>query len=216
MKLSPALILALFTAACGSYTPKAPKPITVYLTDINKELKGTPWIDNYHALPELTADQQAHKMAERNRLVGEVVISMKKDYETFKVKLSAGKATEDTVGDILQIGLGGAGVLSAAERVKTVLATAATMLSGTKSSIDANWLHQHSISSLISEMDYLRDTEYAVILQKENQPVSAYSLEAAMSDLMDYYSAGTIVAAQQAIDNTTSSQAAAAKAALRH
>jgi hypothetical protein len=216
MKLSSVFFLALFTVACGSYTPKAPKPITVYQKDVTQELSGNGWLTAYNAMPEGTADQQAAKVAQRNRLLYDFVWGIDRNYEKFEVEFYAGKASWDIAGDLVQIGLSGAGVLSSAERVKTVLAAAATMASGTKASIDDRWINNETRQVIVSEMQALRSTQLGVIQQGMAQPLAAYPLEAGIRDVQAYFTAGTVVSALQAISTNASSQAAQAKAALRH
>ena len=210
------LILCLFTFACGSYTPRAPKPIGVYQQTVNQELTGSAWLTSYNAMPETSPDQVAAKVAQRNRLLYDFIWGIDRNYEKFEVAFYAGKASWDILGDLVQIGIGGAGVLSGAERVKSVLAASATMAAGSKASVDSHWVDSQTRTVIVAQMQALRATQLGVIQQGMAQPLAEYPLEQGIRDAQAYFGAGTVVSALQAISTNASAQATAAKAALRH
>jgi hypothetical protein len=188
----------------------------VYQQTVTQELSGSAWLTAYNSMPESTADQQNAKMAQRNRLLYDFIWPVDAGYNRFEVAFYTGVATEQTAFGLAQIGLGGAGTLASAERVKTVLASAATMLAGTNATISSQWFNQATRTTIVSEMQALRASQLSVIQQGMGQPLASYPLEQGIRDVQQYFMAGTVVSALQAISTNASAQAQAAKQALRH
>jgi hypothetical protein len=209
------VLLLLPTAACTKYAPKAATPIRFYQKQVNAELASGEWLAKYAALPIATAADQSFKTAERNRLLNEFIYVIDNSYSKFESDFYGARATEDIGGDFLQIGLTGAAALTGAAGTKTVLALVATAATGGKASIDNHWFNQQSRYAIVTQMRALRDTQLAEIEKSMAQGCGAYPLENGIRDVQEYYQAGSIVAALQAIASNAGSQATAAKAALK-
>jgi hypothetical protein len=210
------LPLTFFLSACTHYTPRAPAPIRVYRTVVDQELSTAAWLTKYNAMPQATADEQSAKALERNRLLNEFVYVIDTTYNRFEVEFYAGDAKGDIASDFLQLGLGGAGSIAGGERVKSILATSASLAAGGKASIDSHWLDKQTRYAIVAQMQALRSTALVPIQTGMGETLQAYSLEQGIRDCQSYFDAGSVVAALQAIASTAGAQATAAKLALDH
>jgi len=209
-----ALASVVMFSGCTRYSPRAPAPIKFYLKQIDAELSSSDWLLKYNALPQVTPADLAIKTSERNRLLNEFVWVIDNTYGKFEVSFYSGKATQDIAGDFLQLGLTGAAALTAGAHAKTVLAIVATTAAGGKASIDARWFDQQSRYAVVAQMQALRATQLALIEQGMKQGIAEYPLAQGIRDAQDYYQAGSVVSALQAIASSAGSQATAAKQAL--
>ena len=103
-------------------------------------------------------------------------------------------ATDRTYTDL---GLGTAASIgiTKGERPLQIIGVALTAFRGGRRSLDANLYKDQSTPILISKMDGNRARVRATILARETNNVADYPLGAAVSDLVDYYNAGTLVRA---------------------
>jgi hypothetical protein len=203
-----AMLTAFFLSACSGYRPRAARPLSVYNSQVNAELAGN-WLAAYDALTDQTA-----KLNQRNHLLSEFVWAVDRNYDRFEVAFYTNKAAEDIAGDFIGLGLGGASVFTGSAHAKTILSVVAATVIGAKASIDSRWYNQETREAIVSEMRALRSTQLAVIEKGMGEPLSSYSLDEGILDVQEYYQEGSIVAALQAISQTASGQAVAAKAAL--
>lgn len=92
--------------------------------------------------------------------------------------------------DWIKLALGGAGALYAG--ASQALSAATAGIEGAKASFDKQAFFENTITTLFAAMDANRKTVLVKIRQGLGQPVANYPLTHAMSDLEDYYIAGTI------------------------
>ncbi len=81
------------------------------------------------------------------------------------------------------------------ERTLQIIGVALTAFRGGRKSADANFYKDTSTQILISKMDGNRAKARATIVEREGKKAEDYSLGAAVSDIVDYYNAGTLVRA---------------------
>lgn len=110
------------------------------------------------------------------------------------------------------IALSGTGALIADSVTKSILAAVDTGLKGTKEAYDKDILVQRTIENLQKSMRTNRNIIKSRILTNLNRPNSVYPLELALSDVEDYYRAGTITAGLIGISEKTSVQLATSEA----
>lgn len=213
LKVMGILVLALMMVGCAEYRPRAPRALGSYTAAANAELSGN-WLSSYDALPYDTPAALLAKQQARNQLISAFIWAVDRNYDRFEVQFYSNKATEDIAGDFIGIALGSATVFTASAHAKTILATVAAAVVGTKASVDAHWYNTQTRESVVSEMRALRATQLTVIETGMTNPVSAYSLDQGILDVQAYYQDGSIVSALQAIAQMTSSNAVAAKATL--
>jgi hypothetical protein len=97
--------------------------------------------------------------------------------------------------------------------LKSVLSAIASGTTGIKTSYLKNFYDQQTRAAVVQKMRALRATQLATIADDGHMKAgpSNYGLEAGLSDLAAYYSAGTIIGALQGIAETAGADQAKAK-----
>ncbi len=120
-------------------------------------------------------------------------------YIKFIRQFAASKAQLDTAFDLLMTGVGLATAVTGGEAAKAALGAASAGLGATRTSIDKNFFYEKTVPALITAMNAQRKVVLLPILVGIKSDIKAYPLALALSDLSEYYFAGTFVGALQAI-----------------
>lgn len=137
----------------------------------------------------------------RNDLIDDFLRLIDNQYETYVTRIRREKSYTDVALDLVGIGLGTGGTLTGSTGVKTTLAALSTALTGGRSSFNKNVLLDQTIPVLISKMDALRAKKKTAIralmrdATRNDTPLSQYSVREALTDLTEYYAAGTVTRA---------------------
>lgn len=134
----------------------------------------------------------ADQRAIRNRFIETRLGAIDAQYLSFKESLYTQSVTSNILVDLTTIGLNVAGVATPGSSAKTILHGASGGLIGAKAAVDKNVFFERTMPALLSQMEALRKTVRARILEGLARTVDAYPLTQAVSDLQDYYVAGTI------------------------
>ncbi len=134
----------------------------------------------------------ADQRAVRNKFIETRLGAVDTQYLSFKESLYTQAVASNVFVDLATIGLNVAGVATPGASTKTILHGASGGLLGAKASIDKNVFFERTMPALMSQMEALRKTVRARILEGMAKTVDAYPLSQAVSDLQDYYVAGTI------------------------
>jgi hypothetical protein len=205
------ILLLMITSACSVYRPKAPIP-TAYSKQIQADVASTSLRSSYNAMPEGTDGEKAAKVARRNQILSELIYLVDQNYYTFENHFYGSQATFSTAADAANLGLTAAGAVTGTTEIKSILSATATGVTGFRTSVEKNFFDQQSRAAVVTKMRALRATQLATI-QDENHMkagVTAYSLEAGISDVNAYFDAGTVVAALQSIAESAGQQTKAA------
>jgi hypothetical protein len=116
-------------------------------------------------------------------------------YVDFINDLQAGRDRTNFVADVVELGTTAAVGITNGERPLQILGVALTAFRGGRRSADLNFYKEQTTPVLISKMDGNRAKVRATILTRERASVDDYPLGAAISDIVDYYNAGTLVRA---------------------
>jgi len=111
------------------------------------------------------------------------------DYET---KLFLNEGSFRVASDFVQLGLAAGSTVTIGARGKTILSALLSGVTGTSLSVDKNFFRQQTVQAITSSMEANRDRIKTVILQELKQDTSTYPFEAARSDLIKYFFAGTL------------------------
>ena len=214
LRILSILMAVIVLGGCTHLRPRSPSPLTVYNKQINKNLSSN-WLAQYDAMPEATPAEQATKAAQRNHLLRQFVSSVDHNYYNFETSYYSNKAIEDISGDFIGIALGGATVFTESAHAKTILATVAAAIVGGKASVDAHWYDSRTREAIVMQMHALRDTQLTVIETGMGGSLASYPLDQGILDVQEYYQAGSISSALQAISQTANSNAVTARAARR-
>lgn len=116
-------------------------------------------------------------------------------YVEFIQTLGVDKQVLDTSSDIMLLGLNTAGMLTGGVRAKANLAAAATLITGSKTSIDKNFYFEKTMPALVATMNNQRKSVLIRIIDGRNDDLKNYSMTQALGDLYDYEHAGTLIGA---------------------
>jgi len=133
----------------------------------------------------------------RNEILQALQTEIDDSYRTYKSSMFATSAYYGVLTDFAVLGLSGAGTVVGASGTKTILSAMSTGVVGANGSVSKQFFNQQSVLSVIAAMDACRATKQALLAKKQQQPLSSYSLELGVSDLLDYFQSGTLVAGLQ-------------------
>lgn len=160
----------------------------------------------------------ALRRTKRDQIVRARLYAIDVNYDDFVRTVSGQQKTFAIGADLVSAGLTGAATLAKSATTKTHLTTYASAALGVRSTVDKELFYSKTLPAVVSQMDASRKTVLAKITEGLAQPASNYSLVEALSDLQDYYTAGTLngalnqiakdagaksAVAQQKIDNVT-------------
>ncbi len=121
------------------------------------------------------------------------------NYKIFVRSFVLQKQRGDTATDAVLIGLNTAGAIIVPSTTTQILAGVAAGITGVKASFDKNFYYEQTVKALYSAMNAQRKEVRARILTGLSLDYGSYPLSQALSDLDDYYFAGTFLGALQSI-----------------
>lgn len=131
----------------------------------------------------------------RNEVIENALPYIDEAYMDFVTDLQAGRDRDNFLLDLVELGgTASAGIVNG-ERSLQIIGVALTAFRGGRRSIDANFYKDTSIPILISKMDGNRAQVRATIIEREKQSTADYQMGAAVSDIVDYFNAGSLVRA---------------------
>jgi hypothetical protein len=186
------------TTGCLRVAPKMPpvlsSPPDIYYSAA--DLKTD--VDAYRA--SLKASKLDEAKTERNQIVYRVLAQLDAAYGQFEITLTTSRAGYDTAGAAANLGLTAAATVVGATDVKEILTATSTAFQGTQISFDKNFFAQQTTQALISQMRASRKTLQAQVIQSlTTKDAISYPLEAAWTDIIGYYYAGTLPSALVAV-----------------
>ena len=184
-------------AVIGGTSGPTPAPANYTLASYDADLK------NY-----TDTKNPQEKQPLRDKLVYSVVAEIDYAFGNFESRLFLDQGAFRVGSDFLSLGLAAGSTITPAARTKTVLSALIAGTTGTSLSLDKNFFQQQTIQALVSSMEANRDGIKTNILKQLTLGVDKYPFEAARSDLIKYYFAGTLVSGLQRIHQDA---AAAAK-----
>jgi len=143
----------------------------------------------------------------RNEFIESAIPFIDESYTNFIVELQAGRDRNNFVADVVELGTGGAIGITNGQRPIQILGVALTAFRGGRRSTDLNFYKEQATPILISKMDDNRAKVRATILNREADDVDDYPIGASISDIIEYYNAGTLVRALTQLQKDTAVQA---------
>ena len=195
-------IISLSLTGCDSaHYGGAPEPSF----DVEKDLKqlaegfgNSISISDYYEQKKSGGSEEQLKATRDKFTIGRLTL-MNIRYIQFIRQSTSDRQLLDSAVDILGIGLNIAGVSFDSAATKTALAAAAAGVTGSKATIDKNYYFEKTIPALITAMNAQRKAALVPILEGLQKDINEYPFEQAVTDLHNYYSAGTFIGAIQAI-----------------
>jgi uncharacterized membrane protein YiaA len=202
------LAAALALAGCKTIgNGGAPEPafdIDADLKALSSEFNASTSVSSYY---NQAAAGGPVAVSARNRFISGRLVQIDLQYIRFIRSLTADKQRLDTAGDLLNLTLNVAGTLTGGERAKANLAAAATALNGTKTTVDKQYFYEKSMDALVGTMNAKRKVVLVGILTGlATKSVDEYPFELALTQLNEYYMAGTLSGAIQFINVQSAEQ----------
>lgn len=138
------------------------------------------------------------KEARNEFIVGRLTL-MNLRYLQFIRKLTSERQLLDSATGITLLGLGLAGSAVPYAQTKTILAAIAAGVAGSKEVIDKNYYFEKTIPALVAQMNAERKKALVPILTGIRSNLDEYPFAQAVTDLHNYYHAGTFAGAIQGI-----------------
>lgn len=150
-------------------------------------------------ISRLDLSAAAASQSTRNEVMNDLILIVDQNYYRIEKSLYGHKAWADFGGSVLATGLGTAGTLSGANGVKTTLSALVTAIDSTKTSFNKDILQGQTMIAITAQMRKLRAEKMLEIRQSMKESIGDYPLSQGINDLMNYYNAGTFIAALQSL-----------------
>ncbi len=158
---------------------------------------------------------ETERRAFRDEVVNGQIRTIDLHFNSFVQSVSQESVQTNLGTDVLLLGLNGAGAVVAASTAKTILASIAEGVTGTKTAIDKNVFFEKTMPALVAQMEADRKTVLVSIRTGLTLPTDKYSLFQALVDLDDYYIVGTIPGSIAGITKTAGASATASDRELK-
>lgn len=150
----------------------------------------------------------------RNKMVYSLMAEIDYAFYDYETKLFLDEGQFNAGSDFVQLGMAAAGTLLHGARGKTILSALLTGVTGVSLSVNKNFFREQTVQAITSSMEANRDRIKALILQQLAKDATAYPFEAARSDLIRYFFAGTLSAGLQQLSQDAGANAKSEKATL--
>jgi hypothetical protein len=207
IQLSLLALTALFATGCPKYKPSVdfnkPNSLAYTLNERLKTVQEQYWC--YRSGFSYVAGkcdptrpiQNGPEMAKavRNDFIESAISFLDDGYNDYINGLQRGRDRGNFVADVVELGTSAAVGITKGERAIQILGVALTAFRGGRRSADLNFYKEQTTPILISKMDGNRADVRITILNREKDNVDTYPIGAAISEIVDYYNAGTLVRA---------------------
>ena len=194
MKCLLMCLAALLLCGCRSFRyGGAPEP-SFSLKDDLKEYEK-----KYGPFAQIDTLPQDPNQAQRNKLIAHRLVLIDMRYIEFIKTMTSDRQLIDSAADMLALGLNLAGVSVGGTDAKTALAAIAAGVTGSKTILDKNFYMEKTVPALVATMNAERKAAIIPLLKGMKQEAKDYTLGQALVDLQNYYFAGTLFGAIQAI-----------------
>jgi hypothetical protein len=205
-RLSWLFAAALLLAGCKTLgNGGAPEPafdIDADLKALSEQFSSATSVTSYY-----TQAAAGNAVGARNRFITGRLVQIDLNYIQFIRTLTTDKQRLETATDLASLTLNIAGTLTGGEQAKANLAAAAALLNGTRATIDKQYFFEKSMDALVGTMNAKRKAVLVGILQGlATKSVDEYPFELALTQLNEYYMAGTLNGAIQFINVQSAEQ----------
>lgn len=180
-------MLTLTLSGCAAVRGSQPQTAELYPQNLER-------IDDAliaYASPDPADRKNMSKFDYREYIITLYMGRIDDDYDRFTEQLGSGQRGVGLGFDLLLLGLSGATALSGTKSIDE-LATAMTVTTGARASIDKHIFFNQAVPALVAIMDADRAEIKAGIVRKRGLPVEQYSLGNAFDDLRTLRRAGRV------------------------
>ncbi|MDP3309646.1 MAG: hypothetical protein Q8S56_01640 [Polaromonas sp.] len=158
--------------------------------DVNTDLKEL--ATQYQSASSIAAFYKDPTRNGRDGFVTGRLVAMDLRYIQFIRGLTSDKQQIDSATDAATMTMNLLGTIVSSARAKTNLAAAAAGVGGIKTNVDKHFYYEKSVEALVATMNAQRKEVLVRILGGLQQDIDAYPFTQAVTDLHDYYAAGTL------------------------
>jgi hypothetical protein len=202
-------LLVLLATGCSTIRG-APEPST----DLDAEVSGLAALHNAANINTCLSQDVSAQQSCRDTIVQARMIAIDARYTQFRHAFYGEARWGSFAATVASLGLTSAASLSPLSTAH-ILGAAATGVTGTQAAYDKEVLVDRTANAIETSMDGARGLIAVRIRQGLQRSASNYPLAAALSDLEDYYSAGTLLGALANITQNAGVQAQTANQELR-
>jgi hypothetical protein len=196
--LGLSLVLFLHSFGCTSLRYAGAPPPSYNVDEDLKQLaeyfKPATAVSNYYSLVTPTPK-------DRDVVISARLVMINLEYLKWLLTVTADKQFLDTAADVLVLSLDLAATITGGKTGKTILSAVSAGVTGSKTSIDKHYYYEKTIPALIAAMNAQRKVVLERILIGMKGDLEDYSFEQALSDVYEYYQAGTFMGAVMAIQS---------------
>lgn len=184
--------IVVFATGCPKYKPKVDfdSNANTFVNKLNVFIRAK----HQAYVTALPNSPEGAKRA-RNEAIEEVLPYIDAAYIDFITDLQAGRDRTNFVADLIELGGSAAVGIVNGERPLQIIGVALTAIRGGRRSADLNFYKEQTTPVLINKMDGNRAKVRAIILTREKEEATTYQFGAAISDIVEYFNAGTLVRA---------------------
>lgn len=184
------VLSALMLGACATIRHGgAPEPSFDTATDLAQleaHFANATSIEDFYTSPSQEA---------RNRFIDGRLVMMNIRYIEFLRGLTSDKQVFDSAAEMLVLSLNIASTGFSSASTKTILSGLAAGMAGSKDIVDKNFFFEKTVPALITSMDAERKRVLVRILTGREKELNQYTMTHALTDLYEYYHAGTLFGA---------------------
>ncbi|WP_018415375.1 hypothetical protein [Teredinibacter turnerae] len=156
------------------------------------------------------------KEINRNKYISAKLLTINYAYLEFVKDLTTEEAVIHSASEILVLALDIGATGSTVTTTKTALSGISSLIGGSRLSIDKNAYYEKSMTALVSGMNANRKEILVRLLDGMGKSLDSYPFEQAMSDINDYYQAGTIMSAISTLQKVSGTKEENADKAIKN
>lgn len=156
-------------------------------------------LNAYYSKPENVKPESVTSEEERNRLISDLLYLVDVNYSEFERIVYERRADVSSLSDFLVLGLSGTGALMTPVNTIRILSGSSAMVTGTRTALEKNYLQEKSTQALLSSMQAARLEKLTTIRGGMLLNLREYPVGQALSDVEQYYEAGTLIGALNSI-----------------
>jgi hypothetical protein len=207
-RLVVSTLICLFLSGCANFKggmPDLPFDAETELGIVKDKLKDEVSVKSYYAAPT---------PINRNKFISYRLIITNIEYLKYIKAMSAEEEQLHSATDVLIVSLNVAASAVNPVNTKTIISSLSAITAGTRLAIDKNTYFDKTMSALISAMNAQRKDVLTRIIKGTMSNLDGYPFEQALTDLNDYYLAGSLPGALTAIQKDAGGKEAQADAKI--
>src|SRR6266571_1293453 len=166
----------------------------------------------HSSVPELTAQYYAAPARDlRNEIIARRMYIIDVQYSKYEEGLTRENQQVNFIADATSQGLNAAGTISTTAETMRIAGAVAGLVTGVKGTYQSDIVIAKTVQIIQTQMRANRDLVAARILKRLIDPIDVYPLSLALSDVEDYYRAGTLTAGLIKAADSVSTDAKQAK-----